>query len=226
MRSTPPPSPKFSDLRARDRRSGSGTPPPPLRRITPPPPTTPQTPSLSSFRSPPSKTFASVHSPPPPSPRSPLRPQHYTPRRDMEPTRPGAIHSVRVGTWSRPPPPPQPPSGSRAVSSPHYRHPPHPVGSSFRGITPESSNGPFGAQSVPHATTYSVANGSAGHRELPSPPNMPPPPPPPQRLRVTGDAPHRLEKMVEECDSIPYADEEGSRDAIMCCREICTSSHY
>ena len=68
------------------------------------------------------------------------------------------------------------------------------------------------------SAAYSVANGSAGHREhplLPPPPTMPPPPPPPQRLvatRVTGDAPHRLEKMVEECDSIPYADEEGSRD--------------
>lgn len=251
MRSTPPPSPKFSDLRARDRRSDSGTPPPPLRRITPPPPQPP--PSLSSFGTPPfvpanrsssppsppytpaTKTCASVHSPPPPSPRSalgragapPASPQWYTPRRDMEPTRPGAIHSVRVSssTWSRPPMPPSP-AGSRAVSSPHYQHHPHPAeaataaaaGSSFRSITLESSNGPFGAQSsggsvADAARAYSaLGNGSAGRTELshalPLPPSLPPPS---HRFVAAGDAPHRLEKMVEECDSIPYADEEGSR---------------
>ena len=111
------------------------------------------------------------------------------------------------------------------MSPPHYQHRPLPaaaaaVGSSFRGIAPESSNGPFGARGG--GGPYSVANGStSGHREPLTPSAMPPPPPPPQRYtvtataaRVTGDAPHRLEKMVEECDSIPYADEEGSRDAV------------
>lgn len=105
----------------------------------------------------------------------------YTPRRDMEPTRPGTIHPLRPPPLSSSPtpagsrsPPPPPPSSSSTTTAPtghyhQYHHPasssppPPPAGSSLRAISPSSANGPFGANGTVLAsvTTHQKQNGGA-----------------------------------------------------------------
>ncbi len=212
VRSTPPPSPKLvADSSRVDRSSSSSTPPPPLSRVTPPPTWSRMTGSTSSpaWATPP-RTLPPSTSPPPPPPlqarsispsaadsHHPLPPSPwsragartnnlYTPRRDMEPTRPGTIYPVRStaaaagsSSSSRPLSASSLPHTTTATTasastSPYHHHRPatatgssSAAGSSLKAISPSSTNSPFGASGTVLASVSQQqhqANGKALHQ--------------------------------------------------------------